>query len=71
MPVVTQDEPQRPRRANVKECWLVLGPEKQIKVHRKPGEGRFTKCTVHGPGGRLASLVVSAFTVDLDALFAK
>ena len=25
-----------PFTAGVKECWLVLGPEKQIEVHRQP-----------------------------------
>lgn len=57
--------------ANVKECWLILGPEKQIEVHRLPTKGQFSERTAHGPGGRLASVAVPAFAVDLDALFAK
>ena len=56
--------------AGVKECWLVLGPEKQIEVHRHPSEESFTECTVHGPGGQVSSLAVSGFMVDLTALFA-
>ena len=57
--------------AGVKECWLVFGPEKQIEVHRRPTEGNFSERVVHGPGGRLTSVAVPAFAVDLDALFAK
>lgn len=57
--------------AGVKECWLVLAPEKQIEVHRQPGEGQFAERVVCGPGGRLLSVAVPSFAVELDALFAK
>lgn len=57
--------------AGVKECWLVLGPEKQIEVHRQPADGQFAEHTVHGPGGRLVSVAIPSFAVDLDKLFAK
>jgi Uma2 family endonuclease len=57
--------------AGVKECWLVLGPEKQIEVHRHPADGKFAEHQAHGPGGRLASTAVPSFAVDLDKLFAK
>src|SRR5438552_1108817 len=30
-------------RAGVKECWLVLGPEKRIEVHRRPGSDQFAE----------------------------
>ncbi len=56
--------------ASVKECWLVLAPEKQIEVHRQPQDGQFAEHTVHGPGGTLTSAVVPGFTVELDSLFA-
>ena len=56
--------------AGVKECWLVLGPEKQIEVHRQPQGGLFTKHSVHGPGGTLTSAAVPGFRVDLASLFA-
>jgi Uma2 family endonuclease len=56
--------------AGVKECWLVLGPEKQIEVHCQPHAEQFAKHTVHGPGGSLTSTVVPSFTVDLTSLFA-
>ncbi len=56
--------------AGVKECWLVLAPEKQIEVHRQPQGEQFAEHAVHGPGGTLTSAVVPGFTVELDRLFA-
>jgi len=56
--------------AGVKECWLVLGPEKQIEVNRQPQGEQFAQHAVHGPGGSLTSAVVPSFTVELDRLFA-
>jgi len=55
--------------AGVKECWLVLGPEKQVEVYRQPGEGRFAERTLHGPGARLTSVAVPSISVDLSKLF--
>lgn len=57
--------------AGVKECWLVLAPEKQIEVHRQPQAEQFAAHTVHGPGGSLTSAAVPAFTIQLDQLFAE
>lgn len=57
--------------AGVKECWLVLGPEKQIEIHRNPVEGKFTRQQTHGPGGTLVSSAVPEFSMDLNALFAR
>jgi len=57
--------------AGVKECWLVLGPEKQIEVHRQPTGGQFAERVVSGPGGQLVCVAVPSFAVDLEALFAK
>ncbi|MBI5385872.1 MAG: Uma2 family endonuclease [Verrucomicrobia bacterium] len=56
--------------AGVKECWLVLGPEKQIEVHRQPQGEQFAEHAVHGPGGSVTSVVVPSLTVELDRLFA-
>ena len=58
-------------RAGVKECWLVLGPEKQIEVHRKPAGDEFTERSLQGPGGQFTSAAVSGITVKLDDLFAN
>jgi Uma2 family endonuclease len=57
--------------AGVEECWLVLGPEKQIEVHHQPAGDQFAERTVYGPSGRLISTTVPEFSVELDALFAK
>lgn len=57
--------------AGVKEVWLVLGPEKQLEVHRRPADGRFEERTLHGPGGRLTSAVVPEIAIDLATLFAS
>ena len=56
-------------KAEVKECWLVLGPEKRIEVHRQPSGEQFAEVTAHGPGGTISSAAVPGFTVDLTRLF--
>ena len=56
--------------AGVKECWLVLGPEKQIEVHRQPQGEQYAERSVHGPGGSVTSTAVPGFTVDVAGLFA-
>ena len=56
--------------AGVKECWLVLAPEKQIEVHRQPQGGQFAEHATYGPGGTLTSVAGPVFTVELDHLFA-
>lgn len=58
-------------QAGVKECWFVLGPEKQIEVYRHLKDGVFTEHSLHGPGGALSSSAFPEFTLPLDALFAK
>ena len=57
--------------AGVKECRLVLGPEKKIEVHRQPKDGQFTEHALHGPGGTLTSAALPEFTLSLGTLFAK
>lgn len=57
--------------AEVKECWLVLVPDKKIEVYRKPADGRFGEERTFGPGGKLKSKAVPEFTVDLEKLFSK
>jgi Uma2 family endonuclease len=57
--------------AGVRECWLVLGPEKKIEVFRQPKNGQFTEHSLHGPGGTLTSAALPEFTVSLDLFFAK
>ena len=57
--------------AGVKECWLVLGPEKKIEVYRQPKDGRYTEHMLHGPEGTLASAALPEFVLPLDAFFAQ
>lgn len=57
--------------AGVKECWLVLGEQKQIEVYRQPAGDKFAECVIHGPGGKLTSSSVPEFTVDLEAFFTR
>lgn len=57
--------------AGVKECWLVLGPEKQIEVFTKPENGEYSERTLYGPGWTLTSVVLPEFSIALDSLFAK
>jgi Uma2 family endonuclease len=57
--------------AAVKECWLILGPEKQIEVYRQPRAGQFTAHTLHGPGGTLTCAALPAFKLSLDSFFDK
>jgi Uma2 family endonuclease len=52
--------------AGVKECWLVLGQEKQIEVHRRPDGGQFAERTLHGPGTQVTSTAILSFTVDVS-----
>lgn len=56
-------------RAGVKECWLVLGPEQKIEVHRQPSGEQFAERIAQGPGGSVSSPLVPGFTVDLGTLF--
>ncbi len=57
--------------AGVKECWLVLGEQKQIEVYRLADDGTFAAGTTHGPGGQLTSRAVPEFTLDLAAFFSN
>ncbi len=58
-------------KVGVKECWLVLGPEKQVEVYRQPTGEQFAERAVHGPGVTLTSAAVPGFTVDLGTLFGE
>jgi Uma2 family endonuclease len=55
--------------AHVKECWLVMQPEKQVEVYRKSANGVFLEKTVVGPGGKLTCQALPSVTIDLDQLF--
>jgi Uma2 family endonuclease len=56
--------------AGVKECWLILGPEKQLEAFSHPKDGVYTRRLLHGPGGIVVSEAVPAVTLDLTPIFA-
>jgi Uma2 family endonuclease len=57
--------------AGVKECWLVLAPEKQVEIYRQPEAGQYLEHQKHGPGGTLTSSSLPGLTITLEALFAR
>lgn len=57
--------------AGVKECWFVLGPEKQIEVFSKPANGKFSEHRVLKSGDTLTSASLPSFSLKLDELFAE
>lgn len=56
-------------QAEVKEVWLVLGPERRIEIHRRPSGDHFEDSSVYGPGEVAVSTVIPAFVVDVARLF--
>lgn len=56
--------------AKVKECWLVMGPEKVVEAYREPKGEQFAERSTQGRCGTLTSAAAPAFTVDLERLFA-
>jgi Uma2 family endonuclease len=57
--------------AGVKECWLVLGPEKKIEVYRQPKDGQFAEQTSFGQGDTMICSALPGFKLSLDSFFAK
>jgi Uma2 family endonuclease len=55
--------------AGVKEAWLVLGPERQVEVFRRPEAGRYAESQVLTPDSILASTTLPGITVPLSELF--
>jgi Uma2 family endonuclease len=56
-------------QAGVKECWLVLAPEKQIEVYRQPANGEYQSKVTEFPNDRVASSSVPEFAVESGSLF--
>jgi Uma2 family endonuclease len=55
--------------AGVKECWLVLGPEKKVETYSRPKNGSYERQVVHGVGEVVKSEVVSDVTWDVAGVF--
>lgn len=57
--------------AGVKECWYILGAEKQIEVFRQPKDGQYKERAIHGPTGKISSAALPNLTLSLDEVFPK
>jgi len=57
--------------AGVKECWLVLAPEKQIETYRRPEAGAYLDQGVHVTGGTVTSPVLTGLRLSVDEVFAR
>lgn len=55
--------------AGVKEAWLVLGPERQVEVFRRPEDGRYAESVMLPTTATLASAALPGITVSLTDLF--
>ena len=55
--------------AGVKEVWLVLGPERQVEVFRRPDGGRYAETAVLPAEAMLASTALPGVRVPLTELF--
>lgn len=55
--------------AGVRECWLVLVPERRVEVLRQPGDGQFTERTVLQAGEMLTCPVAPGFRLEVGRLF--
>lgn len=58
-------------QGGVKECWLILGPEKAAEVFTSPSVNGFQKSESYSAGAILTSKAAPEITVDLNALFEK
>lgn len=54
--------------AGVKECWLVLAPERQVEVYRQPQGDRYAVKSVFLAGQRLTSSALPTVAVDVAAV---
>jgi Uma2 family endonuclease len=57
--------------AGVKECWLVMAPEKQIETYRRPEAGAYLERVVHGAGDTVTSRALNGLRLSVDDVFAR
>jgi Uma2 family endonuclease len=55
--------------AGVRECWLVLAPEKQVEVYRRPLNGEYAERLVLAGDQALASAAVPGVEITLSSLW--
>ena len=56
--------------AGVKEYWIVLAPEQQIEVYRRPEQGRYQEKRVAWSGELIECMSVPAVRIQVSNLFA-
>lgn len=56
-------------KAGVKECWFVLGPERQIEVFRAPQDGNFGERKTYTGDDLLTCAAVPNFSLKVEELF--
>jgi Uma2 family endonuclease len=57
--------------ADVKECWFVLGPERQIEVYRRPKEGQYLEHSIYSSGDVVTCIALSNLTLNPEEVFKK
>ncbi|MEY4200717.1 MAG: hypothetical protein RLZZ265_2457 [Verrucomicrobiota bacterium] len=57
--------------AGVKEFWIVLVPERQIEIHRRPEGGEYREVTVVGIEGVAVCAALPSIQVNVAALFQR
>ncbi|MEQ2005634.1 MAG: Uma2 family endonuclease [Limisphaerales bacterium] len=57
--------------AGVKEFWIVLVPERQIEIHRRPEGGEYREVTVVGVEAVAVCAALPAIQVNIAALFRR
>ena len=57
--------------AGVKEFWIVLVPERQIEIHRRPEGGAYREVSVVGVEGVAACDALPAIQINVAALFQR
>ncbi|NBV24155.1 MAG: Uma2 family endonuclease [Proteobacteria bacterium] len=57
--------------AGVKEFWIILVPERQIEIHRRPEGGEYSSVTVVGAEGVAVCAPLPAIQINVAALFQR
>jgi Uma2 family endonuclease len=57
--------------AGVKECWLVLVPEKQIEIFRQPQDGRYLQRTLESSTATITTPLLPGFGLNLPKFFTR
>lgn len=68
-PVVDRENATLYAEAGIKEYWIVLGPERQIEVYRRPEQGRYREMRVFGPDELLECAAVPGVNPHVSGLF--